>query len=307
MIPHPTAYVVLVFNMALWGGALVVARGVHELAPPLALTFWRWVIALIVLFPFVVRKLYQELPLKPQARRSVYWICGCMAAGTTLSVVAVNYTTAVNATVINGTQPATTALVALLLVRERLSLVQILGVLSAFVGLIIMISQASLDVLFQMDINIGDLVMLGAVICWSLYTVELHRATHLPSPEILLFLIVCTGVVFGLPLYLIEELYIRSFQWTAVTLSAVGYLGVGSTVLAVYLWNAAIRSVGVNRAAIFLNLIPIFGACFAIFFLGERLFGYHAVGGCLVIGGIICAIQKSNTRTIPSLEIDGKS
>ena len=76
MISHPTAYVVLVFNMALWGGALVVARGVHELAPPLTLTFWRWVVALLVLFPFVVRKLYQELPLKQQVRRSVYWIRG---------------------------------------------------------------------------------------------------------------------------------------------------------------------------------------------------------------------------------------
>ena len=53
MIPHFMAYIFLVFNMALWGGALVVARGVHEIAPPMALTFWRWVVTALILFPFL--------------------------------------------------------------------------------------------------------------------------------------------------------------------------------------------------------------------------------------------------------------
>jgi len=307
MISHSSAYAVLVLNMALWGGALVVARGVHELAPPMALTFWRWVVAALVLLPFVARRLYEELPLKPQARRSVYRICGYMAAGTTLSVVAVNYTTAINATVINGTQPAVTALVALLLVRERLSPMQTLGIVSAFLGIIVMASQASLGVLLQLNINIGDLVMLGAVMCWSAYAVELHRTTHLPSPEVLLFLIAAAGVGCGLPLYIIEAVYIRSFESSPATLGAVVYLGMGSTVLAVYLWNAAIRSVGANRAAVFLNLIPVFGAGLAIVFLGERLFGYHLIGGCLVIAGIFLAVQKSAKRSIPPLAVEEKS
>ena len=158
MIPHSAAYLVLVANMALWGGALVVARGIHELAPPMALTFWRWVVAVLVLLPFVARKLRQELPSKPQARRSIYWICMTMAAGTTLSVVAVSFTTAINATVINATQPALTALAAFLLVRERLFPAQTLGVVLAFLGVIVMVSQESLGALLQMNINIGDLV-----------------------------------------------------------------------------------------------------------------------------------------------------
>lgn len=307
MISHPTAYALLVANMALWGGALVVARGVHELAPPMALTFWRWIVAALVLLPFVVRKLYQELPLKPQARRSIYWICVTMAAGTTLSVIAVNFTTAINATVINATQPALTALVGFLVVRERLSSLQTMGIVLAFLGVIVMISQASFAALLQMDINIGDLVMLGAAICWSLYAVELHRTPHLPSPEVLLFLIACTGIALALPLYLIEHAFVRSLETVPVTLGAVLYLGVGSTVLAVYLWNVAIRSVGANRAAIFLNLIPVFGAGFAILLLGERLFGYHLIGGCLVIVGIFFAVHKLGKRPAPPLATEERS
>ncbi len=307
MIPHSAAYVVLVANMALWGGALVVARGIHELAPPMALTFWRWVVAVLVLLPFVARKLRQELPLKPQARRSIYWICVTMAAGTTLSVVAVNFTTAINATVINATQPALTALAAFLLVRERLFPLQTLGVVLAFLGVIVMVSQASLGTLLQMDINIGDLVMLGAAICWSLYSVEMHRSTHLPSSDVLVFLIACTGIALSFPLYLIEASYFRSFQLTPVTLSAVSYLGIGSTVLAVYLWNAAIRSVGANRAAVFLNLIPVFGATFAIIFLGERILAYHVIGGLLIVIGIFFAVHRAHHRSVPPLSAEEKT
>ena len=56
-ISKPFAYIILIINMALWGGALVVSRGVYEDIPPLALTFFRWCSALIILFPFVTNNL----------------------------------------------------------------------------------------------------------------------------------------------------------------------------------------------------------------------------------------------------------
>ena len=281
MISHSAAYVFLVVNMAIWGGSLVVARGTEALIPPMALTFWRWVLALVVLLPFVARKLYRELPLKPEARRSVFVICLYMALGTTLSVVAVNYTTAVNATVINGTQPTMIALVRFILLREHLTLAQAMGIASAFLGVLVIVFQSDLDVLLALSINRGDAVMLGATMLWALYSVEVHRGRNLPSPDLLVFLIACMGVATGLPLYVIEAMYFESFDVSAEGLGAIAYLSLGSTVLAVYLWNAAIRSVGANRAGIFLNLIPVFGIVLAIIFLGERLFGYHAVGAIL--------------------------
>ena len=304
MPSHSTAYLFLVVNMALWGGALVVARGVHEIAPPFALTFWRWAVAVVILLPIIWRRLPREIPLAAEARRSVFLICGYMAVGTMLSVLAVNYTTAINATVINGTQPAVTALATLVVLREHLSIRQALGIASAFLGMIVMISQASFGVLVQMNINMGDLIMLGAVICWSSYAVELHRGTHLPSPEVLLFLIACAGVVVGLPFYVYEEIFLRQFRPTSGSLAAIIYLGLGSTVLAVYLWNSAIRSVGANRASAFLNLIPLFGAGLAVAFLGERLFGYHVIGVGLVITGIFLAVKRTAPRPVsaPSVE-----
>ena len=293
MISRPRAYLYLVLTMALWGAALVVARGVHEIAPPFALTFWRWFGAAVVLLPFALPKLRHEFPVQAGPRRRVLGVCLFMVIANTLSIVAVSYTTAINATVINAMQPATTAVVALVLLRERLSWPQALGVVAAFAGILVIVFQASLGALFELNINRGDVIMFGAVCFWSLYAVFLHKWTGLPSVEVLLFLIATAGVVIGLPFYVAESLLGRPFQVSLASVSAAAYLSIGATGLAVYFWTLAIRTVGANRAAVFLNLIPVFGAGLATGFLGERLYAFHLVGAGLVFTGIFLAVRRA--------------
>lgn len=292
-VRRPVAYLYLVLAMALWGAGPVVVRGVHEIAPPFALTFWRWLGVALMLLPFVWNRVARELPPSPSARRQVALICAYMVAGSTLSVVAVSYTTAINATVINATQPAVTALAAFLVFAERLTRFRFLGVVAAFIGILIMAFQASFQALLQLSVNSGDLIMFVAVCCWSLYAISLHRATELPGTAVLLFLIAVSGAILGLPLYVAESLLDRPFLPTPQTIGAVIFLAVGVSLFAVHFWNSAIRTVGANRAAIFVNLIPVFGAAFAIGFLDERLFAYHLVGAGLVVAGIFLAVRPS--------------
>jgi len=267
--------------MALWGSSLVVTRAVYEIVPPFALTFWRWVVAVLVLLPIVWRKLPGAMPLVRRTWRKLALLCGFMVIGATFSVVAVNYTTAINASLINGSQPLATALVAFLVMRERLTLGSGLGILAAFVGLLVMISHGSPLLLLNMAVNVGDLMMLIAVIAWALYSVELHRQPEHPSGDVLLFLIACTGLITVLPLYIAETIFVREF--------------IVASLLAVYLWNIVIRSVGATHAALFLNLIPVFGAVFAILFLGEHLYAFHVIGAALVFLGILMAVRDRLT------------
>ena len=277
--------------MAIWGSSLVVARAAHEIVPPLAFTFWRWVIAVLVLLPIVWRKLPGTMPYVRRSWRSLSLLCGFMAVGTTLSVVAVNYTTAINASLINGSQPILTALAAFLVLRERLSRTSGLGVLAAFIGILIMISHGRPQLFLDLAINIGDLLMLIAVFAWAFYAVELHRHSAHPSGEVLLFFIACTGLVTALPFYIAETVFVREFVPSRNGVAAIVYLSVAATLLAVYLWNLAIRSVGATHAALFLNLIPVFGAAFAMLFLGESLYTFHLIGAALVFLGIIMAVR----------------
>jgi len=101
-----------------------------------------------------------------------------------------------------------------------------------------------------------------------------------------------TGTVMLLPLYVIETVYWRGFVPSAAALGGVVYLAVASTVAAVYFWNVAIRSVGASRASVFVNLLPVFGAIFAMQFLGERLYVFHVAGAAFVFVGIVLAVRR---------------
>lgn len=292
MISHPTAYAFLVLNMAFWGSTLVVARATHEIIPPLALAFWRWVVAVIVLLPFVWKKLPSTSVYLRQSWRGLLVLCAAMVVGSTLAVVSVNYTTALNASLINGSQPAITALVAFIVVRERLAPARGLGIAVAFLGIVVMIVQGDMDILRSMRFNVGDLVMVVAVVAWAVYSVEVHRQDNQPSSEVLLFFIASSGLIGVLPLYLVETMYVRAFVPSWPGIAAIVYISLFASILAVGLWNVAIRSVGATRAALFINLIPVFGAAFAMIFLRERLYLYHVVGALFVFLGIFLSIRK---------------
>jgi len=286
------AYALLTLTMAIWGGALVVARGIHELAPPVGLTFWRWLLASLILLPLVWRKL-PALKQAGAARLTTLLLLGIfMVLGTTLSVTAVNFTTAINATLINAAQAAMTSSVAFLLLRERLVRAQVAGITCAFIGILVMVFRGDLGQLAQIEFNWGDLIMILAIVSWACYAVLLHRAPGIPSGDVLLFAIAVVGVVTLAPLYALETHFIRDLVPSARTLSGIVYLAIASTVLAIHFWNLAIRAVGASRAAMFVNLVPVFGALFATLFLNERLYGYHLVGGVLVFIGIVLAVRK---------------
>jgi len=269
----------------------VVTRAVSGAIPPGALSFSRWFLAALVLLPFVWRKLPTEWPRLKRHWRSLTGLALLMVAGSSLSVFAVYFTTATNAVLVNASQPAITAVAAWLLARHALTERQVMGIVCAFAGITVMVFRADLGVLLGLDINIGDLIMLGAVIGWSLYAVQLHRREYLPSGDLLLFVISVVGSIVLLPIYLVEANASGPFEFTTGVIGAMLYLTLFPTLLATLCWNLAIGTLGPNRAAIFINLIPVSGATLAMLFLGERLFTYHLVGAALVFAGIVLAAR----------------
>jgi drug/metabolite transporter (DMT)-like permease len=222
---------------------------------------------------------------------SLAMLASWMIVGSTLSMLAVYFTTATNAVIVNASQPAVTATFAWLVTRTRLAGAQQLGILFAFVGVVVMIARADLGVLLTLDVNVGDLLMFGAVCGWSLYAVLLARRPYVPSGDVLLFVIALTASAILLPLSVIEAFVSGMFEWRADVTGAVLYLSVFPTLLAVYTWNVALRSIGPNRAAIFVNLIPLSGAALAMLLLGERLYFYHFLGAAFVFMGIYFAVR----------------
>lgn len=290
---HLSAAALATAAVLIWSTPPVVARALSGAIAPITLSYSRWFLGVLVLLPLVWRRLPTELPRLRPHMLSLTLLSLCMIAGSTLSTVAVYFTTATNVVIVNASQPAITATVAFLVARERLAPTQAVGVACAFAGIVVMISRADLGVLTSFDFAIGDLIMLCAVLGWSLYAVLVHRREYAPPPDILLFFIAAVGAVVMLPFYIAEFILVGGFEPRPAYGAAMLYLAVFPTLLATYCWNRAIHSLGPNRAAIFINLIPVFGAGLAMMFLDERLYSWHFAGAGLVFLGIALAARRS--------------
>lgn len=296
--PSPTAaYAFVTAATFLWAISIVLGRAVHEDIPPIGLSFWRWIVAALILLPLVWRDLRRKWPIIA-AHGNLIILLGVLQVGSsTILYVAVNFTTAINAALISAAQPALTIIPAWLLTRDRATAGQCLGIFAALLGIVVMVTQADLQILLSYELNVGDMLMLAAILGWTFYATLLHRLPDELGHTTSLFLICLTGALSLVPFYAYETATLRTVPFTATAIAVILVLAVLVSVMSVLFWNLAIRSVGPNRATIFLNLIPVFGVVLAIVFLGERLFTYHVIGGAFVVLGVVLVISRVRRKS----------
>lgn len=291
------AYAMLTSVMMLWASGVIVARAVHDVIPPITFSFSRWAVAVLVLTPFAAGQL--RLHWRAIRVRLVYFgLLGLfMAGGSTLLVWSVNYTTATNAAMVSASQPTVTAVIAWIIARERLRPVQIVGIAAAAAGILVMVARMDLSVIVDLSFNPGDLLVLLAVTFYALYSVNLHRWVAGLSPLLMLYMTALGGMSVLLPFCLVEMTVVSEFEPTPVALGAIVFMALVPTMLATTMWNVSVGVVGPNRAAVFINLLPVFGTLMAVALLGEQLRFFHLVGGLLVCAGITLVVRPG--RAVP--------
>ena len=297
---HPSpglAYIIIGIATFLWALTTVVVRGHHEEIPPFGLSFWRWVLATLIILPLVWRELFLKAEII-KAHFKLIWLLGVLQVGSSAVVLfSLSFTTAINASLINAAQPVLTVIPAWLLTREKVNFAQGIGILLALGGVTTMITRGDLQVLTTLDFNIGDISVVVAILGWSFFATILHRLPKELGLTTSLFLIYLMGTISLLPFYVIELIYFRTFTPTGLSLGVVAFLGIAVSVGAVSMWTASVRSIGPNRAAIFTNLIPVFAVALAIIFLGERLFTFHLTGAAFVVVGMTLVIRMARKKT----------
>ncbi len=295
--PNPTvAYLFVTGATFLWGASTVVGRAVHQDLPPIGTSFWRWFLAALVLLLFVWRDLPRKQTLIVKNFPLILLLGILQVGSSALLYLGLNYTTAISATLINASQPALTVIPAWLLTRDRVTFGQSIGIIAALLGIIVMVSQGNLKTLLALQLNIGDIFALLAIVGWAIYATLLHRLPEELGFGTSLFVIFLSGSLIILPFYFIESAAFRVVPFSKSAVGIIIMLGIVVSLGSVALWNSSLRAVGPNRASIFLNLIPVFGVSLAIIFLGEKLSMYHFAGAGLVGLGIILVVFHARRK-----------
>jgi drug/metabolite transporter (DMT)-like permease len=276
--------------------ATVVGRGVYTEIPPLGLSFWRWFLAALVLLPLVWRDLSRKLPLIKANIKLIALLAFFQVGASATLLVALNHTTAINASLINAAQPVMTIVPAWILTRERITFGQGVGIILGLIGVVIMVSQGNLEILKSLEFNSGDILAVLAVLGWTIYSTLIHRVPSELGLMTTLFLVYIAGTIGLLPFYIAETIFSRPVPLSWLTVGVVAFLGIFVAAIAVSIWTASVRSIGPNRATIFLNVIPVFGVSMAIIFLGEQLFSFHLIGAAFIGTGMVLVIFMARRK-----------
>lgn len=289
------AYLLVLIPSIFWASNVVVARAVVQSTPPVAMTFWRWAGAILVLAPFAIPKVIEQRALLRQHWKAllVFALLGIVGFNM-LVYLALPHTTAVNATLIQGCIPAAVLCTSWVLFRTKVSARMIVGTVASFVGLLVVISTGDASVLTSLRFNHADLLMTGAIWVWALYIALQKRMPAAIDPLVFLFATAVIGECFIGLLLVSEVAGPMGFEPETWKIGALAYIAVFPTAIAYYLWNQGIAKLGPNAGAQSQYLIPVFGAFFAMTFLGESFHWYHGVGITLILWGIYMAISRQS-------------
>lgn len=276
-----------------WGGHWVVARSVHLEVSPFAMAFWRWVVAAAILGVLALPHLAQDWPaLRRQWRPMLLLAFAGTGFYNALGYIGIQDTTATNALLIQSMTPAFIPTLAFLILRQRTGLLGIAGLLVSCAGMVAIASKLDLDALLGLQLNRGDLWLVGNVIMWALYTVCLRWKPAGLSAYTFLFALSTLGFLQLVPFYAWEVASGGGMTWTAKPILGVLYLGIFPAVLSYLMWNRAVAEIGAARASPYLYLITVFGITMSSLILDERLYGFHAVGIGLILAGVWLASRQ---------------
>jgi len=284
----------LVCATLFWAGNFIVGKFAFLTnIPPMSLVFFRWLLVWLILLPFTYREILKfkntildNLPLL------LFLALTSVGLFNSFTYLALIHTQVINASLFNTAIPAIIILLCFIFKIEKTNKFQIFGLILSVFGILSIITKLDLDILLLLNFNKGDLIMVGGVITWGLYSAFLKKK-RFTLPLLTLVHILCTfGLIFIFPQF-IYEFSQGQFIKLDLNLSYVLiFLALFPSIGSYYCWAGAVSIIGANRAGIFLSLIPLFSTIMAIIFFNEQFQFFHLIGAVLIILGLFLSNKE---------------
>lgn len=286
-------YLLLTLTALFWSGNMVIGRGVRADVPPMALAFWRWAIAFLLILPLALPHLKSQWPLLKKGWRPIL-ILGLVGVGgyNTFAYIALQYTSATNAVLLNSFIPVATIAISWAFLGKHLRRLEAIGVIVSLCGVMTIVARGDLNVLTHLNLNLGDAWMLGAVLIWAVYTVGLAWRPAGVHPMLMLAAMTLVGLAALFPVYLWEISQGRQINVNLGSLASLAYIGIFPSFLGYIFYNRGVGEVGANKGSLFIHLMPVFGTLLSVIFLHEIPFWYHYLGIALIFAGIWLTTKK---------------
>ena len=209
--------------------------------------------------------------------------------------ISLQTTMVINSTLMASVAPVMMIGFSWLIFRTKTTTLQFTGIVLSLLGAFAIVLKGNLNNLYNLYFTAGDLWMLAAVVSWCLYSVLLKKIDSKTSQLANLEVMIIIGVIFIIPFYIMESFNSTYLPSTGLDIAIICYVAVFASIVAFFSWNKGVSIIGPNRASLFLHLIPVFSAIWAISFLNEKFAFFHVIGVLFILSGIILSnIKLSN-------------
>lgn len=289
-------YILLAAATLFWAGNSVAGKMAAGHVSPMFLNAIRWGVVLAILGLAGRREIVMDWPV---IRQRKWYLLAMGAIGFTMFSAALYsallYTSATNASIEQGGIPLLVFMFSYLLYGARTTLAQLGGFVLSFVGIILTATQGEPGRLLQLDVNFGDALMIVAILTYGFYTAALRRKPQLHWMSLMVAL--CAGAfISALPLLWAEAAAGRLILPDATGWAIIAYVVLFPSLLSQITYIRGVELIGANRAGLFINLLPIWGAFLAVVILGEEFRTYHAIALLLVLSGVLIAEYDGRRR-----------
>ncbi len=267
----------------IWAANTVVSKAAANVLDPAAVSFYRWLVALLVLSPLMWRPLRAQWPaIRPMLPRFTVLALLGMVAYQCLAYYAAHLTSATNMGVICALIPLLGLLLNAVVFRQHISTGAVAGVAVSLAGVLYLLGAGHPLALLAGGVNTGDALMLLGSASYALYGILFKRWAPPFGQWLNLYVQVGLAVLMLIPVAATAQ----SMAIPAAGVPLVLFAGIASSILAAYFWMRGIQTLGSDRTAIFMNLLPLFTALLASVTLGETIHSYHWLGGGLILLGV---------------------
>ena len=288
------AFLFLTLSSFFWSGNFLTGKlAFNNDLSPFKLSFFRWLLAFIILFPFTIGEIFSNFNIY---FKNIFLMILLSILGITIfnsfTYISLRTTFVINSSLMASITPVLIIFFSWLIFKTKTNSIQFLGIFLSLFGALCIILKGNIYNLFNLHLIPGDIWMFIAVFCWGLYSVLLKKIdkklSQLATLEILIFI----GLIFIFPFYILESLNEGFYPKKNIDFYMIFYVSIFAGIISFFFWNKGVLLIGANKAGFFLHLIPVFSSIWAVFFLKEIFSLFHIIGVIFIIIGIVLANIK---------------
>ncbi|NOU93217.1 EamA family transporter [Paenibacillus sp. LMG 31456] len=286
---HIKIYLMLVGFSVFTGASFNLAKYTVGYFSPFAAAAWRFGLAAATLLIILI---FTEGINKHQLKRNTFWYMVLGLVGifgfSTLFFVGLKYTSSVNGALIMALNPLLTTILARVILKDRITKIQAAGIFLAFIGVLLVIMQGSIDTIKMLSFSIGDVIIFGGNVCWTFYGVFGRRFIQDGNP---LSTTTYTMIIGAICLIVVSLFTTNPIPLPNIPIGAWGailFMAFFTSVLGYMWWNKGMKEIGATKTSLFFNLVPVITMLIS-FATGIPVSIVQILDAVLVILGVLTA------------------